>query len=778
MDNIIRNRVLIIDDEKQNLKILNNILSPEYVILTANSGCAALKMMEDNIPDIILLDIVMPDMSGFDVLTTLKSNEKTKKIPVVIITGLTDDENEEKALALEAVDFIHKPFNSGIVKARIRQQIQIVNHIRAFEQYTQTQSDKSAMEEKSKFFARMSHEMRTPLNAVIGLAGLTLEADELNEATRENVENICNAGESLLGIVNDILDFSKMESGKFKLVPAEYDFPGMISSVITQSIMWKDEKPIELVLNIDENIPYSLTGDELRIKQILNNLLSNAFKYTKSGTVELNVKSEKKEAEDILLVMSVKDSGIGIKKEFIEFLFNEYAQADVMSNKNIVGTGLGLPITKTIADMMGGTIEVESEYGKGSVFTVRLPQKYKPGADGVCNVLGPKTVKELNNFQYHGKKRKKLLSRVCLPYARVLVVDDVATNLDVAKGMMKPYNMQIDCVTSGQQAIDAIRKEKVRYNAIFMDHMMPEMDGIEATRIIREEIGTEYAKKIPIIVFTANAIAGNEEMFLSKGFQAFVSKPVDIMSLDAVLMRWVRDEELEKNSAGRQINVNGEMIPDKRSGKDRRSGKKERRTGYDRRNAAKKIKSVKFNKGLERFSGDWETYVQVLQSFSFNTPAVLETIREVNRETLSAYAITVHGMKSSCRSICAEEAGNQAEALEHSAKAGDLNFVTANNPAFIETVSGLINEINSVFVRKNGKKEKPKKDKPYREALLELKSACEDYNPAKVNEIIAQIDAFEYTAQSEFAGNDLVQWIKENAAQKNFLEIAQRLADI
>ncbi|MCL2186616.1 MAG: response regulator [Treponema sp.] len=779
MNDAEKNRILIIDDEKLNLKVLNNILSAEYIILTANSGDAALRMADVYLPDIILLDIIMPDISGFDVLALLKSNEKTKKIPVIIITGLTSVENEERALSLEAVDFIHKPFNPSIVKARIRLQIQIVNNTRAFEQYTQNQSDKAAMEEKNKFFARMSHEMRTPLNAVIGLAGLTLEAEELNEGTRENVENICNAGASLLGLVNDILDFSKMESGNFKLVPAEYEFPGMINSVAAQSIMWKDEKPIEFVLNIDENIPYNMTGDELRIKQILNNLLSNAFKYTKSGTVELNIKSEtQKDMENILLVMSVKDSGIGIKKDFLGILFNEYAQDDVVSNRNIVGTGLGLPITKMIVDMMGGTIEIESEYGKGSVFTVKLPQKYKTGANGVCDVLGPKVVKELNNFHYHGNKRRKRLSRKALSYARVLVVDDVATNLDVAKGMMKPYDMQIDCVTSGQQAIDAIRKEKVKYNAIFMDHMMPEMDGIEAARIIREEIGTEYAKKIPIIVFTANAIAGNEELFLSKGFQAFVSKPVDIMSLDAVIMRWVRDEELEKTLENRKINVNGEMIPDKRSGKDRRSGKKERRTGYDRRNAAEKIKGIKLSKGLERFSGDWETYVQVVQSFAFNTAPVLETIKEVNNETLPSYAITVHGLKSSCRSISAEDAGNQAEALEHAAKAGDLDFVTANNRAFIETVSELINDIDKVFVRKNDKKEKPKRNKPYREALLELKSACEDYNAAKVDEIIAQIDAFEYTAQTGFADDGLVKWLKENAAQMNFLEIAEGLDSV
>ena len=401
---------------------------------------------------------------------------------------------------------------------------------------------KAASETKSKFFAQMSHEMRTPLNAVLGLSKLTIEHDELGEKCRENLEKIYNAGAILLCTVNDILDISKIGLGKFQLAPVEYDTPSMINDVVAQSIMRKGEKDINFVLNLEENFPARLCGDDLRIKQILNNLLSNAFKYTEKGTVELNMKSERRD-EAVWLVVSVRDTGVGILPENVDGLFTEYAKMDIKNNNKVEGTGLGLPIAKMMTDLMGGSISVESEYGNGSVFTVKLPQGFVAGG-----IIGPDVVSNLKKFRYSASKRDMnlWLSRFSLPHARVLVVDDVEINLEVAKGILSTYGMQVDCVTSGQQAIDAVRNEKVRYNAIFMDHMMPEKDGIETTRIIREEIGTEYAKSVPIIALTANAIVGNEAMFLNKGFQAFLSKPIEIPRLDAVIKQWVRDRKMEE----------------------------------------------------------------------------------------------------------------------------------------------------------------------------------------------------------------------------------------
>ena len=883
MDNIEKNSVLIVDDEEINLEVLSAILSLDYTVYKAKNGSAAVEIAHNHLPDLILLDIVLPaDMNGYEVLAALKAAEDTRKIPVIFITGLDDVEIEARGLALDVADFIHKPINTMIVQLRVLHQIQIINQLRAMEQsardmritlahmealvnnykgviwsvdydgvitsfngqylktidiepqtligksidaarkinkhveiianvektvlegpqnweceidgrifqshtvpvydgndhvlgvfgssddvteLVQIHSAIAATEEKSKFFARMSHEMRTPLNAVIGLSDLTLEAGGLSEEARENVEKIGNAGTSLLYLVNDILDISKIEAGKFELAPVEYDIAAMINDAVSQNIVRKGEKPINFILNVDENLPKSLFGDDLRIKQILNNLLSNAFKYTKKGTIEFNAvyacdDAPLNENSTIWLIFSVRDTGIGISPDNMNSLFTDYSQMDKNTNRKIEGTGLGLSIARMMAEVMGGSISVESEYGKGSVFTVKVPQKFV-----TAEIIGPDVVKNLKKFQYRAKNRKQKLTRASLPYARVLVVDDVQTNLDVALGMMKPYRMQIDCATSGQQAVDAVRNEKVRYNAIFMDHMMPGMDGLEATRIIREEIGTEYAKTVPIIAFTANAMTGNEEMFLSKGFNGFISKPIDVVRLDASLQQWVRNEELEKTLADRQALVE--------TGNDQRSGK-DRRTGHDRRMLAGKLGELDIHKGLERFSGDWEVFLQILKSFAANTKLVLETIKEVNKNNLADYAIIVHGVKGSCRGICAEAAGSQAEALEHAAKAGDLDFVTAHNPALIETVSQLIAKIDDIFSEEeNTPRDKPKKDKPYTEALLRLRAGCEDYNIEEIETVMKEIEAFAYTAD-----DGLALWLRGNVDQMNYMEVAEKIARI
>ncbi|MCL2809674.1 MAG: response regulator [Treponema sp.] len=763
-----KNSILVVDDEKLNLEVLNNILRDEYTIFMTKSGSSAIDIANNYVPDLILLDIIMPDMNGFDVLKSLKTSEKTRHIPVIIITGLESVEDEEKGLALDAADFIHKPFSSKVVKSRVHNQIQIVNQIRALEQYAQIQAAVAAAEEKSKFFAKMSHEMRTPLNAVIGLSELTLEDSSLSESVRENVEKVCNAGDSLLNIVNDILDISKIEEGRFELVPVEYDTAAMIGDTINESIMYKGEKPVEFILNIDENIPKRLYGDNLRIRQILNNLLSNAFKYTKEGLVELKICFINQD-DDYFLVADVRDTGIGIPPENVSIIFSDYSQMDLLINREIKGTGLGLSITKMITDLMKGEISVKSDYGKGSVFTVKLPQRIV-----INEFINSDIINNLKNFHYSSRKHNisSRVSRIIIPYARVLVVDDVLTNLDVAKGMMKPYRMQIDCVTSGQAAVDAIRNEEVRYNAIFMDHMMPLMNGIEATRIIREEIGTDYARNIPIIAFTANALTGNEDMFLSKGFQAFLTKPVDVQRLDAMIKQWVRNEEMEKNIKDQQIVVGGESVFDIRTGEDRRSGRGDRRRGYDRRFLAEKVEGINIHKGLERFSGDWDTLLQILKSFALNTKPVIESMKEVNSGNLADYAIIVHGVKSSCRGISAETAGNMAEALEKAAKAGDLDFVQKNNQALLDMISKLVEDLDSVFKEdENVKKDKPKKDKPYSEVLLKLNEACAGYAIDDIEKYMNEIEAFNYTADDGLAA-----WLRDNVDQMNYMEVTERIS--
>jgi signal transduction histidine kinase/CheY-like chemotaxis protein len=446
----------------------------------------------------------------------------------------------------------------------------------------------SAANAKSNFLANMSHEMRTPLNAIIGFSELSLSSGELTGDSAANTAKVYNSGVTLLGLVNDILDLSKIEAGRFEVVPSDYDVPSLINDTINLNIMRIGEKPIIFDLEIDGTMFSTLHGDELRIKQVFNNLLSNAFKYTRKGRVSWSIANEH-DGDNVWLVSKITDSGIGIKPEDIEKLFMDYNQLDVKNNQAVEGTGLGLAITKNLVQMMDGTIEVESTYGEGTTFSVRLRQGY------VNEVLiGDDVAQNLKKFQYFDEKRMRSekLIRIQIPYARVLIVDDVLVNLDVARGMMQPYQMQIDCVTSGEEAIELIQSGEVRYNAVFMDHMMPGMDGVEATRIIREEIGTDYAKSIPIIALTANAVAGNEEIFLGKGFQAFLSKPIDIQRMDQVIRKWVRDRDLEKKlaeeKAKKTFERDGEKLPDLREGKERRQqsdrrGVSERRAGDDRR---------------------------------------------------------------------------------------------------------------------------------------------------------------------------------------------------
>jgi CheY-like chemotaxis protein len=356
--------------------------------------------------------------------------------------------------------------------------------------------------------------------------------------------------------------------------------------------------------------------------------------------------------------------------------------------------------------------------------------------------------------------------RAHIPYARVLVVDDVPTNLDVAKGMMKPYGMHIDCVTSGPAAIDLIRDAENKYNAIFMDHMMPGMDGLEATRIIREEIGTEYARTVPIIALTANAIVGSEDMFLQNGFQAFLSKPIDIMRMDVIINHWVRDKKMEKISAADQ------NVSDLRSGKERR-GNTERRSNFDRRWISKLYDSgLDIEQGLKRFGDDEEIFLDVLKSYVLNTPPLLDQLSKRTEENLPDYAIVVHGLKSSSRSIGAEPVGAQAEELEFAAKAGDFASVDEKTDGFIETVQTLLKDLSGMLQKIAENNPKPKKAAPNEKVLAALTEACKNFDIDGVDKAMDELESYEYES-----GGDLVEWLRAQVNLTGFDQITERLSN-
>ena len=671
-----QNTIYVVDDSDAYLAMTELALERQYRVITMQTAARMFELLKCIRADLILLDVDMPEQGGYDALRLLQSNPAYADIPVIFLTAMGSKENEMEGLELGAVDYIKKPIIAPLLIQRIENQLLIVRKANEL---------KEANLAKSSFLANMSHEMRTPLNAVVGLSELILGTKILDSEMKDNIEKIHTSGMTLLGIVNDILDLSKIESGKFEINPVEYDTPSLINDVVTFNIVRIGKKPITFNLLVDENLPAKVYGDDLRVKQVFNNLLSNAFKYTNVGTVEWRVSSEI-EGNNIWFVSIIRDSGIGIKPEDIKKLFGNYYQVDMKANRKIEGTGLGLAITKQLVEMMDGTITVESEYGKGTTFTARLRQGFV-----THEPIGREVAENLMNSRYTISKRinSAKLVRANMAYASVLVVDDVATNLDVMKGMLKPYGLHVDFASSGQQAIDMIRAEKIKYNIVFMDHMMPGIDGIEATRLIRE-IGTDYTRNITIIALTANAIVGNEDMFLQSGFQAFISKPIDIMRLDSVLRQWIGEKNLEN-----ELSIPADIDIDK-TNKDQCHN--DSAVSGDSLFNNKVINGLDIRKGLAQFDGDENLYLEVLRSFAVNTSSFIDKMKNhLATGNMYEYTIAVYGIKGASYSICAYKIGKVAEKLEMAAKAKNLAYVKTIHEPFIENVEALINDINVVL---------------------------------------------------------------------------------
>jgi len=605
---------------------------------------------------------------------------------------------------------------------------------------------KAASVAKSSFLANMSHELRTPLNVVIGLTELILE-EEMTENLRLNLIKISNAGTTLLSIVNDILDFSKIESGKLSLSPVEYYTASLLNDIITLVITRLGEKPITFRLNIKDDLPNKLNGDDLRVKQIFTNLLTNAVKYTREGSIELSVNCAR-DGNAVWMDVAVSDTGMGIPKDDIGSLFLDYYQVAANSNRNIEGTGLGLPITKRLVEMMDGQISVESEYGKGSTFHFRIKQGFVNDMQ-----LGADVSEKLRTFCYSDDKRiiGRKLVRINLSYARVLVVDDMQTNLDVASGILRKYQMQVDVLSNGPAAIDRVREGKPVYNAIFMDHMMPGMDGIETVDKIRA-LGTEYAKTVPIIALTANAIQGTDKMFYAHDFQAFITKPIDIMEMDSVLRKWVYgskhgDESVLNDSVTEEAGENEEDI-------------------------VIEIPGVDTKKGLSLYAGETDIYLPLLRSYITNTPGALEKLRSVSAENLSDYVITVHGLKGTSAGIGAETVRAQALELENLSRSGYLQSVLSKNDKLIADTETVVANIKEWLKDYDSINTKPRINAPDRGLLAKLKTYCDEYDMSGIDEVMEELLKNDYEK-----GADLVAWIKEKIDVSGIDDVSARLTE-
>ena len=390
-----------------------------------------------------------------------------------------------------------------------------------------------ANQAKSEFLARMSHEIRTPINAVLGMNEMVLR-----ESTEEDVKkysmDIKSSAQALLGIINDILDFSKIESGKMEIVPAEYELNSMLNDLYNIFSMRAKEKGLVFDVSVDPTLPSRLYGDDLRIRQVLINLLTNAVKYTRKGTVTFQVSGER-DGEDVVLHFVVRDTGVGIKQEDISKLFSAFERIDVEKNKDIEGTGLGMNISLQLLKLMGTDLRVESVYGEGSRFFFALRQR-------VVNE------QPIGNFQESARKAAKehiYQASFTSPEGEILLVDDNRVNRRVFCGLLKQTQVQIKDVGSGRECLDHIRQK--RYDLIFLDHMMPEMDGMETMRHMKE-MEDNLCKDTPVIMLTANAIMGAKEEYLQAGFDDFLAKPIDQTKLERLMMHWMPQEKIHSNT--------------------------------------------------------------------------------------------------------------------------------------------------------------------------------------------------------------------------------------
>ena len=391
---------------------------------------------------------------------------------------------------------------------------------------SQGEEIKGLVASQNRFFSSMSHEIRTPINTIIGLNEMILR-ENISDEIAEDAVNIRSAGKMLLNTINDILDMSKFQSGDMKLLEEEYETGSMLSDIVGMMWLRSKEKNLEFRIDVSPDVPARLKGDEVRIKQILTNILTNAIKYTKEGYVKLSVECEKKEDRVVNMIYTVEDSGMGIKKEDIPYLFTAFKRVDESNTKHIEGTGLGLSIVKQFLDLMGGKVTVNSVYTKGSTFVVEIPQK---------------AVSEEEIGEYNYEKRHKLQKRTEYkkhfeaPEAKLLVVDDNESNLLVVSKLLRETKMQIDCVKSGAAALEKTLDTK--YNLIFMDHLMPEMDGIESFHAIRNQVGGKN-KETNIVILTANAGAENRKLYALAGFNGYLVKPVSGEDLESEVYKQI-----------------------------------------------------------------------------------------------------------------------------------------------------------------------------------------------------------------------------------------------
>jgi CheY-like chemotaxis protein len=457
----------------------------------------------------------------------------------------------------------------------------------------------------------------------------------------------------------------------------------------------------------------------------------------------------------------VNDTGKGIKEEDLPKIFTEYSQVHLKGEYPIEGTGLGLSICKSLIEMMDGTISVESEFGVGSTFTVKIVQKIIDPTP-----IDQETIQNLKSFQLYQNRHQtnKRLIYTYMPYGNVLIVDDVLTNLDVAEGLLTPYGLMTKCVTSGLEAFNIIKNSSIKFDLIFMDHMMPGMDGIETVKKIRTEINNDYAKNIPIIALTANAIVGTEEMFFNNGFQGFIAKPIDILKLDNILNRFILEKQNEETKDNAK-NLRQQLINAQNS--DQSDNDSSKICNWH-------IEGLDVAEGLKRYNYREDLFRTLLVSYVKYTPQLLSQIKEITSENLQNYRIIVHGLKGSSNGIAARKIGQIAERLEMYAKNLELFSVQKENPTLLKACEDLIEDLS--FHLKNNptgsSQKKDEKEMPDANILKEILNSCQQYKTLEIKKNIMDLEKYSYIKDEE-----LVVWLHKQLDELEYDQIKERLTN-
>lgn len=560
------------------------------------------------------------------------------------------------------------------------------------------------------FLANMSHELRTPINTILGLNELILRESQ-EEAVKEYARDIRQAGNILLALVSDILDFSKLEADKMELTEGIYDVSSLLNDLINSISVQQRRKKLDLALEIAEDVPYKLFGDEIHIRQIIGNLLSNAVRYTEKGKITLHLSWKEVSKDAIEIFVIVKDTGIGIKDEDIPKLFKAFQRMDSTVRSKDDRTGLGLAITQRLIEMMGGKLEVQSVYGKGSAFSFKIIQKVvdrEPLGD-----FEKQYRESLRSIEdYHEK--------FIAPMGRILIVDDNAMNLAVAQGLLKGTRLQIDVAASGEECLELIKRKT--YHLICMDHMMPVMDGVQTLHAIRALEGNP-SRDIPVIALTANAVAGARELYLKEGFQDYLTKPIDADKFENMLIEYLPDNVVYLTN-NREVSDEFET---------------QNAEEFDIRESQLYLMGFNLRNGLRYMGGDKSLYGKVLHDFHSILQEKETALKDfLQKGDMPGYTIIVHSLKGNARSVGADDLADEAFELEKMAKAGQLEDVTVRSPILFSMMKNMRNSLRVYLETEAAEEEKAQSGEPeISERITE-----EDWVRA-LQELAARLDDFD-----------------------------------